>query len=59
MSADLAGWLQVSLEAVGLVLTIWSGKTIQRRRRRRVRYSRFSAWGIERTRFEITDDSQS
>jgi hypothetical protein len=58
MSDQLVGWLQVILGAASLLLTVAGMKRSIRRRRRCIRFSCWKAWGVERSRFEMTDDSQ-
>ena len=59
MHDQLTGWLQVTIGVVSLFLTIFGVKAAKRRNRKRLRISHWKIWGIEHTRFDKTDDSQS
>jgi hypothetical protein len=60
MTDQLASWLQVAIGFVCLVLSIDKGRRRKsvRRNRRVVRYRHLKAWGIERTRLDVIDDSR-
>jgi hypothetical protein len=58
MTDQLLGWLHVLLGALRL-LPMLAGTKPTRRHRWRVRYWRWKLWGLERERFELTDDRQS
>lgn len=60
MSEQLTGWLQVIIGVVGLLLPFLPIlRKPNRRCQRTVRYSHWKIGGIERTRLDVTDDSQS
>ncbi|WP_232629604.1 hypothetical protein [Methylobacterium sp. Leaf118] len=60
MSEQLTGWLQVVIGVVALLLPFLP--VLRKSNQRHVRTVRHSHWkigGIERTRLDLTDDSQS
>ncbi|WP_182180650.1 hypothetical protein [Methylobacterium radiotolerans] len=60
MSEQLTGWLQVVIGVVGLLLPFLPVlRKPNRRCQRTVRYSHWKIGCIERTRLDVTDDSQS
>jgi hypothetical protein len=59
MTDPPTGWLFMLGALFRFILSFTGVRSHRRHRRRRLRYSHWKGFGIERTRFDVTDDSQS